>query len=46
MVPSMTPEMRHVSRIRASNDNKFRAKLREAGLLVENKSQPGRDALS
>ena len=30
---TMTPEMRHVSRIRASNDKKFRDKLREASRL-------------
>ena len=43
---TMTPEMRHVSRIRASNDKKFRAKLREAGLLLEGKHSRGRDDTS
>ena len=39
---TMTPEMRHVSRIRASNDKKFRDKLREAGFLPNGEPGPGR----
>ena len=43
---TMTPEMRHVSRIRASNDKKFRAKLREAGFMMQSKKSRTGDETS